>query len=405
MNLTDYQEQVSQELITNILPFYGRFALDKKNGGFVGLIENNLTIHADTPKGLVQHSRLLWTYAHAARKLQNDTYLEVAHHAYTYLLDKFVDPEHGGMYWFVDADGRPFSTNKITYGHAFAIYGFSEYFLATGDERSLQTAVSLYLWLENKTWDPEFGGYFDAYLADWTRADELNVDEVEMPVAKTMNTHLHMLEAYTNLLRAWDNEQLRHSLRTLINIMLDHIIDHSRGQMMLHFTGDWHSLTPHISYGHDIEASWLLVEAAEVLADEELLAEVKRVAIHMAQAAYEQGLDPDGSLRYEASDSDRHWWPQAEAMVGFLNAYQLTGQDHFLTASLGCWQFTQANIIDHQYGEWIWGVTAEGKPINREKAGPWKTPYHNGRSCFEIMQRIDQINLTKEQVTNAPIRI
>ena len=395
MNLNDYQEQVSQELTTNILPFYAQYLLDEEQGGFYGLISNDLIVDPQAPKGLVQHSRLLWSYAHAARMLKQVSYLALAKRAYDYLLEHFVDGQHGGLYWFVDAAGRPLSTEKITYGHAFAIYGFSEYYLATGDEGSLETAVSLYQLLETKTGDFEFGGYFDAFLADWTRADELNVDEVDAPVAKTMNTHLHILEAYTNLLRAWDNKQLRHRLRALINMMLNHIVDQSRGQMMLHFSSDWQSLTPHISYGHDIEASWLLVEAAEVLGDEGLLAEVKRIAIHMAQAAFEQGVAPDGSMLCEDHDTDRHWWPQAEAMVGFLNAYQLTKQEHFLNASIGSWQFIQENIIDHQYGEWIWGLSDGGAPINREKAGPWKTPYHNGRSCLEIMTRIKQLESIK----------
>jgi len=391
MNISTYQEQVHHELVNNILPFYQQHLIDRERGGFYGYISNDLQVNPQTPKGLVQHSRLLWTYAYAARVLENNTYLSLSKQAYDYLLDKFVDYTDGGFYWLVDADGQPFSTDKITYGHAFAIYGFSEYYLAAGDEAALETAVSLYHLLETKTWDSEFSGYFDAFLVDWTRDDTLNVDEVEMPVAKTMNTHLHVLEAYTNLLLAWDNVQLRESLRTLINIMIDRIVDQSRGQMMLHFSSDWQSLTPHTSYGHDIEASWLLVEAAEVLGDDDLLAQVNAIAVQMAQTAYEQGLDPDGSLRYEDHDTDRHWWPQAEAMVGFLNAYQLTGQDHFLNASLDCWQFTQENIIDHQYGEWIWGVTAEGKPMPLEKAGPWKTPYHNGRSCIEVMQRIKQL--------------
>lgn len=394
MNIIDYQEQVLRELKTNILPFSAAHLQDRERGGFYGLISDDLIVDQDAPKGLVQHSRLLWTYAYAARMLQDDSYLGLAKRAYDFLLEYFMDAEYGGMYWMVDADGQPLSTHKITYGHAFAIYGFSEYYLATGDESSLETAVCLYNRLETHTWDHEFGGYFDAYLQDWLRTDQINVDEVETAVAKTMNTHLHIMEAYTNLLRAWDNEQLRNNVRRLMEIMLTQIVDKNRGQMKLHFAIDWQSLTPHISYGHDIEASWLLIEAAEVLGDEELLAEVKPIAIHMAQAAYEQGLNPDGSMRYEDQETDLHWWPQAEAMVGFFNAYQLTGQPHFLKASIDSWQFIQENLIDHQYGEWIWGVTADGERMPIEKAGPWKAPYHNGRACLEIMQRVSQLQAT-----------
>lgn len=398
-----YATEVEQELVTNILPFYARHLVDAEQGGFYGAISNEGVVETQAPKGLVQHSRLLWTYANAARLLQDDSYLILANRAYGYLLENFVDAQHGGFFWLVDATGRPFSTHKITYGQAFAIYGFSEYFLATGDEGSLETAVSLYHLLETKTWDAEFGGYFEAYHADWTRNPAINVDEVAGIVDKTMNTHLHLLEAYTNLLRAWDNAQLRDSLRTLIDIMLTHIIDQTTGHMRLHFSRDWQSLTAHVSYGHDIEASWLLVEAAEVLGDEELLAHVQQVALHMAQVAYDEALEADGSLRYEDHDTDRVWWAQAEAMVGFLNAYQLSGSPHFLEASWNCWQYVQTSLIDRQYGEWFCGRTAVGDLMPGVKAGAWKTPYHNGRCCLEIRQRAQKIK--KEQVNYDLLRI
>ena len=403
--LQSYATEVEQELVTNILPFYARYLMDREQGGFYGAISNDGTVEMQAPKGLVQHSRLLWTYAYAARQLQDDSYLELANRAYLYLLKNFVDAQYGGFFWLVAADKRPFSTNKLTYGHAFAIYGFSEYYLATGDEAALETAVSLYHLLEKHTWDNEFGGYFEAYLADWTRAPEINVDEVVGIVDKTMNTHLHLLEAYTNLLRAWDNAQLRESLRTLIDIMLNAIIDQATGHMKLHFSRDWQSLTPPISYGHDIEASWLLVEAAEVLGDVDLLASVQQVALHMAQAAYDKALDADGSLRYEDHDTDRIWWAQAEAMVGFLNAYQLNGNPQFLEASLNCWRYVQMALVDHENGEWFYGRTASGDLMPGVKAGAWKTPYHNGRSCLEIMQRINKLTQIKEQVTYAPLWI
>ena len=401
--LHTYATEVEQELTLNILPFYAQHMVDREQGGFYGTISNDLVVEPLAPKGLVQHSRLLWSYAYAARQLQQGDYLKQAECAYTFLLDHFVDKEHGGLFWFVDAGGRPFSTNKITYGQAFAIYGFSEYFLATGDEGALQTAVSFYHALEKQTWDTECGGYFEAYLANWTRDPAINVDEVTGIVDKTMNTHLHLLEAYTNLLRAWDNDQLRGSLRTLINIMLTHIIDQATGHMKLHFSRDWQSLTTHVSYGHDIEASWLLVEAAEVLGDDDLLASVQQVALHMAQVAHDEALDADGSLRYEDHDTDRVWWAQAEAMVGFFNAYQLSGRSHFLEASWHCWQYVQTSLIDRENGEWFCGRKAAGNLMPGAKADAWKTPYHNGRSCLEIMQRTQKIK--QEQVINAPLRI
>ena len=206
-----------------------------------------------------------------------------------------------------------------------------------------------------------------------------------------MNTHLHLLEAYTNLLRAWDAPQLRQSLNALILIMLEHIIDRRRGRMKMHFNAGWTSLTHQVSYGHDIEASWLLVEAAEVLGDPELLTEARQVALHMAQVVHDEGLNSDGSLRDHDQSNEKTWWVQAEALVGFLNAYQLSGKPHFLQAFTGSWQFIQEALLDRQHGEWIWGLDASGAPAPLYKAGLWKAPYHNGRACLEVIRRLQEI--------------
>jgi mannobiose 2-epimerase len=392
MSLEMFAEQVEKEVLEYILPFHTQFCVDQEQGGFYGHVDDDRTAHPNAPKGLVQHSRILWAFAHAYRHFADPPYLETASRAYWYLLRNFWDAYHQGMIWLVDGQGQPVDSHKIIYGQAFAIYGLSEYFLATGEEQSLDTAVSLFRTLERHATDPHYGGYFDAFLKDWHFTDAINVDETAEPTVKSMNTHLHMLEAYTNLLRAWESPQLRDRLRALIQIMIEHIIDQERGQMKMHFTVDWQSLTNFVSYGHDIEASWLLVEATELLGEEELLAKVSSVALHMAQVAYDEGLDVDGSLRDHDNNDDRIWWVQTEAMVGFFNAYQLSGKPHFLQASLDCWRYVQELLIDRQYGEWIWGLNGDGSPISREKAGLWKSPYHNGRACLEIMRRIEQIH-------------
>jgi mannobiose 2-epimerase len=391
MDLQTYSRQVEQELLTNILPFHEQYSIDLGQGGFYGRVDNDRTIHMDSPKGLVQYSRLLWSYAHAYRAYREPVYLRLAQRAYEFLLDHFLDEQYGGFFWLVDAQGRPLEKQKMIYGQAFAIYGFSEYSLATGEKKSLDTAVALFGTLEQNAVDPRYGGYFDVFQQDWLFTEAINVDETAEPTVKSMNTHLHMLEAYTNLLRAWESPQLRDRLHALIRIMLEHIIDQKSGQMELHFSAEWKSLTDHVSYGHDIEASWLLVEAAELLGDEKLLAEVVQLALYMAQVVYDEGLNSDGSLRDEGQSDDRTWWVQTEAMVGFLNAYQLNGKQHFLQASLGCWQYGQEALLDRRYGEWIWGLDTNGSPIPREKAGLWKAPYHNGRACMEIKRRIEQL--------------
>ncbi len=396
--LTQYRADVAQELTGNILPFYPNHMIDHAHGGFVGRIANDLTVAPRAPKGLIQVSRILWTFAHAARITHDPAYLAMAERALADLAVHFWDKKAGGFFWTVDYRGRPVKRFKMVYGQAFGLYGLAEHFLATGNAQSLDRAVALFHLLEEHTVDPVQGGYWEACSQGWMPDASLAVDTVDQPVAKSMNTHLHMLEAYTTLLLAWPSDEVRARLRALIRLTIDHIIDPVSGHFRLHFDTEWRSLNQHVSYGHDIEGSWLLVEAAELLGDPALLAEAKTVGRHMAQVALAEGLDEDGGLFNEGGpdgvpslNSPKEWWPQAEAMVGFFNAYQLTGDSHFLDASLAVWRYTQRAIVDHEHGEWFWGVTPTGAPLAKDKSGPWKAPYHNGRACMELMHRIDAL--------------
>ena len=400
--LSTYRAEVERELVDNILAFYINRTLDPINGGFYGLITNDLTVKDDAPKGLIQVTRILWAFAQAYRTFGNRTYRDIAQRADAYLLSNFWDDEFGGLFWMLDASGRPIETFKMVYGHAFGIYGLSEYALATGDPLSLAKAVELYRLLESHAVDQEHGGYWEACRSNWTPDPTLAVDTVKQPVLKSMNTHLHVMEAYTNLLRAWSDDSLRARLASLIRITIDKIVAPG-GHFVLHFDATWHRLNDHISYGHDIEGSWLLVEAAEGLGDPELLAKAEAVALKMAEATLSEGIDSDGGIVNEGDstgivDFDKDWWPQAEAMVGFLNAFQLTSDRRFLDQSLASWSFVKRTIIDRPKGgpnvarearDWFWGVTRDGKPRNQQRTGPWKGPYHNGRACMEVMGRVD----------------
>jgi mannobiose 2-epimerase len=389
-----YQSQVKQELINNILPFHIHHGIDNEHGGFYGLIANDGSIRKDAPKGLVHNTRLLWTYSHAYQLLGDPVYLETATRAYEYLSRYFLDPQYGGFHWMLDYLGNPMDTRKMTYGQAFAIYSLAEYALATEDTSALSQAIELFSLLEDHFCDQNHGGYFDNGDRNWEIFTDDSVDQV--PAAKTMNTHLHLLEAYTNLLRAWNDDHLRGRLRQMIEIMLNHVIDRNAGHFKLHFDAQWNSLADVISFGHDIEGSWLLVEATDVLGDVDIPSVVKPIALKMAQATLEKGVDRDGGLFYEGNsrgvtDFNKEWWPQAEAMVGFLNAYQISRDPRYLKATLKTWEFIQNNIIDHQYGEWFRTIPQDGIPLRVEKAGLWKSPYHNSRACMEVMQRIDHL--------------
>jgi mannobiose 2-epimerase len=210
-----------------------------------------------------------------------------------------------------------------------------------------------------------------------------------------MNTMLHILEAYTQLARVWKPARAAH--RGLIQVFLDRIVHPARTHFSLFFDDAWHSLLDHVSYGHDIEGSWLLVEAAEVAEDAELLARCREAAVTMAEAVYRQGVDGDGGLLYEGGpqgvvDDQKSWWVQAEAMVGFTNAYLLSGDERFLCAAQRSWAYIQAHHVDRIYGGWYKNLHRDGAPDPESyKVGPWECPYHHSRACMEMMDRLAQI--------------
>ncbi|HTG71354.1 MAG TPA: AGE family epimerase/isomerase [Candidatus Udaeobacter sp.] len=393
-NNQQWLASIKQELESNILSFWMEHTLDEKNGGFYGFISRDLTVNQGAGKSLVLNTRILWTFASAYRITGNESYLKIAERAYRYVNEYFTDQQYGGLYWMIDAEGKPAETKKQVYGQAFAIYAFSEYYRATGSEAALQQAIELFHTLERYSYDQEYKGYFEALTRDWQETGDNSLSEKDLNEKKSMNTHLHVMEGYTNLYRVWKSDELHAKLKELIEITIKHIINEDNAHFILFFDEQWNRKSEHISYGHDIEGSWLLVEAAEVLGDEALLASARAIAIRMAEATLNEGVDGDGGLFNEAGpegliDTDKDWWPQAEAVVGFYNAYQLTGDEKYREAAVRSWQFIESFIVDKEHGEWHWSVKRDGSPSgNIEKASPWKCPYHNGRACFEMIERL-----------------
>jgi cellobiose epimerase len=392
-----YTHKAETELRENILPFWIAHAVDKERGGFYGEISTTLVVDQDAPRGALLTARILWTYAAAYRRYQAPEYLEMARWAYDDLLSRFWDETHGGLYWMVGADGALLRPRKQIYGQAFGIYALAEYYRAAGEPGALEKATALFRLMEDHSHDPEHGGYFEAYTRDWQLESDLRLSEVDMNEMKSMNTHLHVMEAYTNLLRVWDNAELRSRQAENIDIMMRRIVSPTTFHTLLFFDEAWNSRVDHISYGHDIEANWLLVESAEVLGDEHRISEAKALAVNMAQAVYAEGLDAEGGLVNDGdasgvTDPDFEWWPQAEAAVGFLNAYQLSGQAHFLQAALRSWDFIEKYFIDRQHGEWFRHVTKNhGIDRSAAKVSFWKCPYHNGRACMELIDRLEKL--------------
>ena len=327
MTIKELKEEVTFMLQSNILPYWMNKMQDNENGGFYGRLTGEEQLVPAADKGAILNARILWTFASAYRLFGKEEYLQAATRAKEYIVNHFYDKEFGGVYWALDYKGNPADTKKQIYALGFAIYGLSEYARATGDKESLDYAIRLYHSIEDHSFDKESNGYLEALTRDWQPIEDMRLSEKDANEKKTMNTHLHILEPYTNLYRVWKDEDLRKQLANLINVFLDKILDKQTNHLNLFFDEDWNNKYQIVSYGHDIEASWLLHEAALVLDDKTILDKVEKVVPLIAKAAGE-GLQPDGSLIYEFDratghkDFDRHWWVQAETVVGYLNIYQ-----------------------------------------------------------------------------------
>lgn len=392
-----YAEQTEAELRKNILPFWLKHARDREHGGFYGELLTDLSPEAAEKRGALLTARILWTFSAAYRKYRDADYLVMAQWAFSDLQKRFWDEEYGGLYWAISPEGKPVEPKKIVYVQAFGIYALSEYFRATGEQRALDRAIDLYRLLEKYAHDRKYLGYLEEFTRDWkvsrARGRGSPMGSLDQ---KSQNVHLHLLEAYTNLVRVWP-QGAREDLRELYEVMFSKILDRSTHHLRLFLSEDWDPRSDTISFGHDIEFSWLAVEAAEVLGDETRLADTKVEAVKIAAATLQEGVDPDGGILGEADPSGitvsfKEWWAQAEATVGFLNAYQISGDRRFYNASEHTWHFIEKQLVDHERGEWFHGVSRDGKRVSPLKMGFWKCPYHNGRACMELLDRLNRIN-------------
>ena len=424
MNDVSLMKREMQDVLEkNILRFWLDKMVDEENGGFYGRIDGHGQLHPEAEKGAILNARILWSFSAAYRLLEVEEYLEAATRAKDYLIEHFIDPVYGGVYWSVDYKGQPLDTKKQFYAIGFAIYGLTEYARATGDREALDFALQLYDCIEEHAFDRAHNGYIEACTREWGKIEDMRLSELDANYPKSQNTHLHILEPYTNLLRCLRELHAQEtcdyvpvlgavlpigitipletivaveaSLRNLINIFTDRILNSETHHLDLFFEMDWTRGAGHLeSYGHDIECSWLLHEAALVLGDKKVLAKVEPIVREVAKASG-KGLRRDGSLIHEANldtgcvDDDLHWWVQAENVVGWFNIYQYFGDEAALEKAVRCWSYIKSQLIDYEQGEWFWSRHADGT-LNTldDKAGFWKCPYHNSRMCLELIERI-----------------
>ena len=431
MNTKTMRDEMQDVLQNNILHFWQTKMVDRENGGFYGRIDAQGVLHPEAEKGAILNARILWSFSAAYRVLGLPEYLEMATYAKDYFLEHFIDKEYGGVYWSVDYKGRPLNTRKQFYAIGFALYGLSEYARATGDREALDYAIALYECIEDHAFDKEYNGYIEAKTREWQPIADMRLSELDANFPKSQNTHLHIIEPYMNLYRCLKEMQaatscdyvpvlgsvlpigvsvpmetiisVEASLRNLIDIFTDRILNQETHHLDLFFEMDWTRGAGHLeSYGHDIECSWLMHEAALVLGDQKVLRKVEQVVREVAKAS-EKGLRPDGAMIHEANldtgraDDDLHWWVQAENVVGWFNIYQYFGDEDALDKAVRCWEYIKSQLIDYENGEWFWSRHPDGT-LNTvdDKAGFWKCPYHNSRMCLEIIERTDSDTLQNQ---------
>lgn len=380
--------EVRRELTDRILPFW-RGLRDDEKGGYIGQVEFDLARKPEAERGCILNSRILWFFSEAYLLLREPELLDEADHAYE-MLCRMLDGEHGGVYWSMNADGTVADSTKHTYNQGFAIYALSAYYRAGGKQEALKLAMELFRLVEEKCFDGE--GYLEAFTADWKPAGNDKLSENGVEAGRTMNTLLHVLEGYTGLYEAGKDPEVRQRLLWIMNTWAEKIYNPQRRRQEVFFDLSYHTLIDLHSFGHDIETSWLADHTLDVLGDRALTEKIRPMLLAMADhtlsAAYTAGNGFSNESENGKVDTTRVWWVQAEALVGFLNAYEHTHEQRYLDAVRSQWEYIKGKIIDPREGsEWFWSVKEDGTPIEKPIVEPWKCPYHNGRMCLEVIRR------------------
>jgi cellobiose epimerase len=391
--LDQLSRRAREQVFGHILPFWCGLAVDHVQGGWVAWMSNDLRLDRRQPKGLIVNARILWAFSAAYRAKPDPVYRQMAQRAFEFVQTRFWDAERGGVFWRLDDQGQVLDDAKKIYAQAFCIYAMSEYFSAFANPEALSKAIRVFELIEAHAHDDPNGGYIEVCRRDWSEAVGARLSDKDMGEKKSMNNHLHLLEAYTNLVRVWNEPRVERRLRELIAFFETRILDPRTHHLHHFFDERWTVRSDSYTFGHDIEASWLLCEAAEALQDAVLLARVRRVALQMARCVLDEAVEPDGGLCYEGRggkiiDRGKECWPQAEAAVGFLNAFQISGDSRFLEAAQRSWDYIETHIVDRVNGEWFWRIDESGNVDGSlPKVSEWKGPYHGTRLCLETLRR------------------
>lgn len=381
--------EVKNELVNHIIPFWNKLE-DKEKGGFYGFMDSDLKLDKNADKGVILHSRILWFYSNCYLVLKDGECLEKARHAFEFMRDYCVDREYGGVYWMMKANGEVADSMKHVYCNAFFIYAMSSYYDASKDKEALNLAMDTFRVIEEKGTDDV--AYLEAMTREWKLMENDALSENGLMADKTMNTTLHLIEAYTELYRVSKDAQVLKRLKFLLDITYDKIYDKENSKLLVFFDKDLNEIGDIYSYGHDIEATWLIDRACEVIGDEKLAKKFagmnSKIVEKIADVAFENGA-LNNEVEHGVVNKWRIWWVQAEGVVGFLNAYQKYDNARYLDISHALWEYIKGNIIDpREGGEWYSQVDEQGNYAKfKPEVDPWKCPYHDGRMCLEVIKR------------------
>lgn len=389
--MTKMREEIQNHLVKDIIPFWKNLR-DDENGGYYGWVGYDLKVDKKAVKGCILNSRILWFFSNAYTMLKDESLLQEADHAFAFLKERCADRENGGIFWSIRYDGTPEDTTKHTYNQAFAIYALSSYYEASGKQEALDMAKELFYIIETKCTDEI--GYKEAFDKAFHEIGNDKLSENGVIAAKTMNTLLHVFEAYTELYRVAKLPEVGEKLHWIMETFAHKVYNPELHRQEVFFDENMKSIIDLHSYGHDIETAWLIDRGVEVLGDPAMEALLSPITRDLTAQIYKVAFDGH-SLANECErgvvNTHRIWWVQAETVIGFLNGYQKDpSRKEYLQAAESEWQFIRDHVIDKRAGsEWYWEVDEDGRPYpNRPIVEPWKCPYHNGRMCMEVMKRL-----------------
>ncbi len=397
--LLKLKEALFTELNSHILPYWKDRVYSDVSDSFNGRIDAQNQIHPQAERSAILIARIAYTFA-ASYKFTADASLLVPMQAAARILhDEFTDPVNGGLYWMTDATGNAIDSKKHVYAQSFGIYAYATICDATGDQHVLDRAIELFHLIEKNAFSANYQAYLEAFTQDWSPLDDVRLGESDLMAPRSTNTHLHLLEAYAALYKVWPDQVLKDRLVMMLEVFLDKIYHPVGHHFYAFFDENWRPVTSVYSYGHDIETVWLMLDAAQAIHRTDLVVRCEQVTLEVSEMVLRQAIDTEYGGVYNAGEhgsvtnTEKHWWAQAEAMVGLMFAYKLSGNSEYLVTVLSIWEFISNHVIDRHHGEWYFRVSRQGNPVlTDDKVGPWKCPYHTSRACILVHSLINELS-------------